>query len=160
MSIHVIYIIADIQTVRLNPLKMNDRQLQVSLGLGKRMEIPYDAIEKIEWGNEAEHYNLKSKGLIEFMARDLEEVKPHCIIHFNRPLPATLFLGFEKEFHTAAIRLDEPERFRLALRTKNKSSVAEIGSGRLFLSKASLRLLIEIIQFLVKLRIVEVDHRH
>ena len=72
----LIYIIADIQTVRLNPLKMNERQLQVSLGLGKRMEIPYDAIEKIEWGNEAEQYNLKSKGLIEFMARDLEEVKP------------------------------------------------------------------------------------
>jgi hypothetical protein len=114
----LIYIIADIQTVRLNPLKMNDRQLQVSLGLGKRMEIPYDAIERIEWGNEAEQYNLKSKSLIEFMARDLEEVKPDCIIHFKRPLPAILFLGFEKKFHTAAIRLDEPERFRQALEQK------------------------------------------
>jgi hypothetical protein len=114
----VIYFIADIQTVRLNPLAMKQNRMQISLGLGKRMEIPYDAISKIEWFEDAEKHNLKSKGLIEFIARDMEEVKPNCILHFKRPLKATLFLGLEKEFHTAAIRLDEPEHFRRALETK------------------------------------------
>ncbi|MDW0116442.1 beta-carotene 15,15'-monooxygenase [Sporosarcina thermotolerans] len=114
----VIYFIADIQAVRLNPLKMNENHMQVSLGLGKRMEIPYDAIGKIDWGLDAEHYNLKSKGLIEFMARDFEEVKPHCIIHFSRPLKATLFLGMEKEFTATTLRVDEPERFRHILENK------------------------------------------
>src|SRR5690606_26969843 len=99
----ILYFIADIQAVRLNPMKMNENHMQVSIGLGKRMEIPYDAIEKVVWGQEAEHFNLKSKGLIEFMARDFEEVKPHCIIHFSRPLKATLFLGMEKEFTTTAL---------------------------------------------------------
>ncbi|MCG7343512.1 beta-carotene 15,15'-monooxygenase [Sporosarcina sp. ACRSL] len=116
----IIYVLADIQIVRLTPLTMNDDRMQISLGLGKRMEIPYDAIGKIEWGNGAEQYNLKSEGLIEFIARDFEEVKPQCILHFSRPLQATLFLGLEKEFHMAAIRVDDPKEFREMLETKKR----------------------------------------
>ncbi|MDN4606057.1 beta-carotene 15,15'-monooxygenase [Sporosarcina highlanderae] len=114
----ILYFIADIQVVRLNPLKMNENHMQVSLSLGKRMEIPYETIQKIDWGPDAEHFNLKSKGLIEFIARDFEEAKPHCIIHFNKPLKATLILGFEKEVNAAAIRVDEPEIFQHMLENK------------------------------------------
>lgn len=114
----VIYFIADIQAIRLNPLKINEDHLQLSLGLSKRMEIPYDAIEKVDWGADAEAYPLKKKNLIEFIARDFEDVKPQCIIHFNRPLKATLFLGAEKEFITAAIRVDDLERFKQTLSKK------------------------------------------
>jgi len=114
----VIYFIADIQTVRLNPLAMKENRMQISLGLGKRMEIQYDAIDKIEWFEEAAKCNLKSKGLVEFIARDLEEAKPNCVLHFKEPLKATLFMGIEKKFNMAAIRLDEPERFRDALEKK------------------------------------------
>lgn len=121
----VFYFLADIQTVRLNPLKMNETHMQISLGLGKRMEIPYDAIEKIEWGNEAGQYNLKSKDVIEFIARDFEEVKPQCIIHFSRPVRAILFLGMEKEFRTVAIKVDEPERFRMMLESKRSLPLPE-----------------------------------
>lgn len=114
----VIYFIADIQTVRLNPLAMKENRMQISLGLGKRMEIPYDAIQKIEWDEEAAQCNLKSKGLVEFIARDLEEAKPNCVLHFKDPLTATLFMGMEKTYRMAAIRLDEPERFREMLEKK------------------------------------------
>ncbi|MCM3744233.1 beta-carotene 15,15'-monooxygenase [Sporosarcina luteola] len=114
----VIYFIADIQTVRLNPLAMKDDRLQISLGLGKRMEIPYDAIKKIEWFEEAAQCNLKSKRIIDFIAKDMEEAKPNCVLHFRRPLQATLFMGMEKKYDLAAIRLDEPDRFRLALEQK------------------------------------------
>ncbi|MFS0690827.1 beta-carotene 15,15'-monooxygenase [Sporosarcina sp. 179-K 8C2 HS] len=114
----VIYVIADIQTVRLNPLAMKENRMHISLGLGKRMEIPYDAIEQIEWGDGAERYPLKAVGLIEFIAKDMEESKPNCILHFKEPLKATLFMGVEREFRSAAIRLDEPERFRHALEKK------------------------------------------
>lgn len=114
----VIYFIADIQTVRLNPLTMKENRMQVSLGLGKRMEIPFDAINKIDWFEEAAQCNLKSKGLVEFIARDLEEAKPNCVLHFKEPLKATLFMGMEKTYEMAAIRLDEPERFREVLEKK------------------------------------------
>lgn len=113
----VIYFIAEIQTVRLNPLAMKDDRIQISLGLGRRMEIPYDAIERIEWFEDAEQCNLKEAGLIEFIAKDMEG-KPNCILHFRRPLQANLFMGKEKEFRTAAIRLDEPKNFRHALEKK------------------------------------------
>ena len=111
----VIYFIADIQAVRLNPLTLEKDRLRISLGLGKRMEIPYNSIERIAWGEEAETYNLKTSGLIDFIARDLEATVPQCIIHFKYPLKATLFLGMEKEFNVAAIRVDESEKFRTAL---------------------------------------------
>lgn len=114
----VLYFIADIQIVRLNPLAMKDDRMQISLGIGKRMEIPYDAIKRIEWFEEAERYNLKEAGLIGFIAKDMEEAKPNCVLHFRRPLQATLLMGMEKEFNKAAIRLDEPERFRHALEKK------------------------------------------
>lgn len=114
----VIYFIADVQTVRLNPLTMKENRMQVSLGLGKRMEIPYDAIDKIELFEEAAQCNLKSKGLVEFIARDLEEAKPNCVLHFKEPLKATLFMGMEKTYEMAAIRLDEPDRFREVLEKK------------------------------------------
>ncbi|CAM3137675.1 beta-carotene 15,15'-monooxygenase [Filibacter tadaridae] len=114
----VIYVIADIQTVRLNPLTVEDDRIRVSLGLGKRMEIPFDAITRIDWGEKAASTNIKEEGIIDFIARDFEELKPQCVIHFDQPQQATLFLGMKKEFHAAAIRVDELERFRLTVEQK------------------------------------------
>ena len=76
------------------------------------MTIPINEIEHIAWGEEAANENLKAKDIIDFIARDLEKVTPQCVVTFKRPLKATLFLGFEKEFSKAAIRVDDPGRFR------------------------------------------------
>ncbi|MBE1552936.1 beta-carotene 15,15'-monooxygenase [Sporosarcina limicola] len=114
----VIYFIADIQTVRLNPLTLDENHMRISLGLSKRMEIPYTAIDRIDWGEKASMCNLKEEGIIDFIARDFEVVKPQCVIHFKRPLKAMLFLGREKEFVAAAIRVDEPESFQRSLEQK------------------------------------------
>ncbi len=111
----VIFFIGDIQAVRLNPLIVDDKQIRVSLGLGKRMVIPLAEIENIAWADEAANENLKAKGIIDFIARDFEEVTPQCVITFKQPLKATLFLGFEKSFLKAAIRVDDPVRFRQLL---------------------------------------------
>lgn len=108
----VLFFIGDIQTVRLNPMVVDEKQIRVSLGLGKRMVIPFDKISRIAWDEEAANENLKEKDIIDFIARDLEKVTPHCIITFKQPLQATLFLGFEKKYTKAAIRVDDPVRFR------------------------------------------------
>lgn len=108
----VIFFIGDIQAVRLNPLVVDDKQIRISLGLGKRMTIPLDEIKEIAWGDEAANENMKVTGIIDFMAKDLETVTPQCVITFKKPLKATLFLGFEKKFTKAAIRVDDPMGFR------------------------------------------------
>ncbi|BAQ09847.1 hypothetical membrane spanning protein [Bacillus sp. OxB-1] len=114
----VLYFIAEIQVVRLNPLELAENKMRISLGLGKRMEIPYDAIADIVEGEAAQSYDLKQKGLIQFIAKDFEELKPQFVLHFKRPLRATLFIGMEKTYMSAAIRVDEPERFLHALKEK------------------------------------------
>lgn len=108
----VIYFIGEIQAVRLNPLSVKNEQIFVSLGLGKRMIIPLKEIERIRWGKEAAEFNMKSKETIIFIAKDFEHVPPNCIVEFAKPLEASLFYGFKKSYTQAAIRLDEPERFK------------------------------------------------
>src|SRR5690606_23120399 len=102
----------------LNPIDLTGNKIRISLGLSKRMEIPYDAIIRIDQGEQASGYNLSEKGAIQFIARDFEESKPQFILHFKQPLHATLFLGREKCFTSAAIRVDEPERFIFSLKEK------------------------------------------
>ncbi|MFS0575937.1 beta-carotene 15,15'-monooxygenase [Sporosarcina sp. 179-K 3D1 HS] len=114
----VLYFIAEIQAIRLNPIELGEDKMRVSLGLGKRMEIPYKAIADIISGESANSYKLEEKGLIQFVAKDFEESKPQFVLHFNRPLQATLFMGIEKQYTSAAIRVDEPERFIRALEGK------------------------------------------
>lgn len=114
----IVYFIGDIQAIRLNPTTIGDDKMRISLGLGKRMEIDYDNIAEIHWGETAAAWNLKEKELISFIARDFEESVPQCVITFEKPQKATLFLGFEKEFTKAAIRVDDPERFRQELMQK------------------------------------------
>lgn len=92
----VIYFIGEIQAVRLNPLSVKDKKLYVSLGMGKRMVIPFAEMEKIHWGKEAAEFNLKSKELITFIAKDFEEVPPHCVIEFRKPLEASMLYGLKK----------------------------------------------------------------
>ncbi len=108
----VIFFLGDIQAVRLNPLIVDEKQIRVALGLGKRMVIPFDEIEHIAWGADAANENLKAKDTINFIAQDFEKIPPQCVITFKRPLNATLFLGFEKNFSKATIRVDDPIRFR------------------------------------------------
>lgn len=114
----VIFFIGDIQTVRLNPLYVRQEKIYVSLGLGKRMIIPMEEIAGIKWGKEAEEEKLNSKETINFIAKDFETLPPHCIIEFKKPIAANLIMGFKKEYTKAAIRLDEPDRFRALIDNK------------------------------------------
>ncbi|RST77542.1 beta-carotene 15,15'-monooxygenase [Siminovitchia acidinfaciens] len=108
----VIFFIGDIQSIRLNPLFVQREKIFVSLGLGKRIIIPMEAIKDIKWGKEAEEEKINQKETITFIAKDFETLPPHCIIEFKKPLTANFFMGFKKTYTKAAIRLDEPDRFR------------------------------------------------
>ncbi|MFD1707639.1 beta-carotene 15,15'-monooxygenase [Siminovitchia sediminis] len=114
----VLFFIGDIQAVRLNPLTIKENQLYISMGIGKRMVIPIEEISRITWGKEAADEKLHTKETISFIAQDFEKLPPHCIIELKKPLKAQLFMGFSKSYKKAAIRLDEPDRFRAFIQPK------------------------------------------
>ena len=104
----VVYFIGEIQAIRLNPLRFHKDGLSVSLGLTKKIFIPYVDIKEQQWGPGL----VPSKDTLEFIANDLEKQPPHLILTFFKPLEATMFMGMKKEFSNVAIRVDELGKFK------------------------------------------------
>ncbi len=117
----VILLLGDIQAVRFNPLQMERDCLYVSLGLMKRMKIKWDEIAEIIEEREILEQKL-SKNTIDFVARDFEKIYPTVILKLKQPVKATLLMGMEKEYEQVAIRVDDAERFREALREMVENS--------------------------------------
>lgn len=112
----VIYFIGEMQAIRLNPLTIKDGVLKVSLGLGKRISVPVEAIEAVRWGEKAE------KDAIEFVAKDIENHEPQLVIDFKTPQLATLFFGRTKSFSQMALKVDDPAKLKGLLEANGVSS--------------------------------------
>ena len=113
----VILFLGDIQAVRFNPPQMEHDRMYVSLGLMKRMEIRWDDIEEVIEDRDRLEQKL-SKNTIDFIARDFEEVYPNIMLKLKRPVEATLLMGVKKEYEQVAIRVDDLEGFKEALRQR------------------------------------------
>lgn len=107
----VLYFIGEIQAVRLNPMQVNRDGIFVSMGLSKRMFIPFSKIEHVQWGGDF----TSSKETIEFIANDFEPQAPHVVMTLTEAVEATMFMGFIKKYTSVAIRVDEPEKFKVEL---------------------------------------------
>ncbi|OIK10678.1 hypothetical protein [Bacillus sp. MUM 13] len=114
----VIFFVGDIQTIRLNPVKLSGSTLYLSLGLAKKMALPLDNIAEINTNpNELEKKTDRTT-TIEFIAKDFEAMHPHIILELKEPQRAVLFFGIEKTYSKVAIRLDHPEKFIEQLKIK------------------------------------------
>ncbi|MFJ8236956.1 beta-carotene 15,15'-monooxygenase [Ureibacillus sp. NPDC094379] len=114
----VIFLLADIQAVRLNPLQFDEKRVFVSLGLLKRIDFYWSEVEEVVLDQQI----LKqkhSKGTLDFVARDFEEVFPNVILKFKEPKEATLLMGIKKTYKQVAIRLDNLQKFKEILEQKN-----------------------------------------
>ncbi|WKA54127.1 beta-carotene 15,15'-monooxygenase [Planococcus shixiaomingii] len=105
----VIYFIADIQAIRLNPVRIKDGKLYASLGLAKRIVVPLSFIRSIHWGQEPE------KSALLFVANDLENAEPQVVINFKHPQQATLSFGMTKDVSQIALKVDDPEKLKALL---------------------------------------------
>lgn len=114
----IIFFLGDLQAVRLNPLKMTDNYLYLSLGLAKKMVLSLDDIESITIDQKQLEKKIDKKTTIEFIARDFETVHPNMILELKNPCRATLFLGFQKTYSKVALRLDHPDTFYKMLKEK------------------------------------------
>ncbi|WP_240326752.1 hypothetical protein [Aeribacillus pallidus] len=69
----VIFILADIQAVRLNPVHHDEEKLYISLGLMKRMELKFEDIDEIIEDTDTLQQKL-TDDTMDFVARDFGEV--------------------------------------------------------------------------------------
>ncbi|RUL56989.1 beta-carotene 15,15'-monooxygenase [Lysinibacillus antri] len=110
----VLFLLADIQVVRLNPVLLCEDKFYLSIGLMKRMEIEWDEIEEVY--TEAEMIKQKqTKDTIDFVAKDFDEVHPNVILKLKNPKEATLAFGMKKTYSKVAIKFDDLQKFNEAL---------------------------------------------
>lgn len=110
----VIFLLADMQAIRLNPVYVTNDTLYLSLGLMKRTEIRFDHIAAIIEDREQLEGKL-SKDTIDFIARDFGEAYPHFILKMKEPVEVTFMLGIKKRYSQIAIKADQAQEFRQML---------------------------------------------
>ena len=103
----ILFFLADLQALRLNPIHCTSNSFYISLGLMKRAKIDYANIEAIIEEPEILQSKL-SKNTIDFVLRDFEKVYPDIILKMKSPQKVTLFMGIEKQYDFIAIKSDAP----------------------------------------------------
>ncbi|MFF2175573.1 beta-carotene 15,15'-monooxygenase [Lysinibacillus sp. NPDC058147] len=110
----VLFFIADMQAIRLNPVHVTSDKLYLSLGLMKRAEIRFEQIEELIEDKEQLEGKL-SKDTIDFIARDFEAAYPQFILKMKEPVEVTFMLGLKKRYNKVAIKADRAQEFRKML---------------------------------------------
>ncbi|WP_339235686.1 beta-carotene 15,15'-monooxygenase [Oceanobacillus sp. FSL W7-1281] len=113
----VIFLIASIQSIRLNPIYTDEKALYVSFGILKRVKIDFQDIECIV-ENPVVLKSKLEKDTIDFIAKDFEQVYPDMILKMKNPVKATLFMGIQKEYSKVAIKSDDPEKLKAVIFAK------------------------------------------
>ena len=103
----IIFFIADIRAMKLNPLHHTADGLYISLGLMKRAYIEFDEIEEVI--TDSEQLQLKKqKNRAEFICRDFEEVFPQILLKMKQPQTVEYLYGMKKHYDYVAIKCDDP----------------------------------------------------
>ncbi|MFJ3388652.1 beta-carotene 15,15'-monooxygenase [Lysinibacillus sp. NPDC086135] len=110
----VLFFIADMQAIRLNPVHVTSEKLYLSLGLMKRAEIRFEQIEELIEDKEQLERKL-SKDTIDFIARDFAEAYPQFILKMKEPVEVTFMFGLKKRYNNVAIKADQAQEFRKML---------------------------------------------
>ncbi|WP_080875869.1 beta-carotene 15,15'-monooxygenase [Oceanobacillus timonensis] len=113
----VIFLIASIQSIRLNPVYTDEKAIYISFGILKRIKIDFQDIEHLIEDETALKSKL-SKDTIDFIAKEFDAGNPDMIIKMKRPVTATLFMGIQKEYAKVAIKSDNPNRLRAIILNK------------------------------------------
>ncbi|XKO53861.1 beta-carotene 15,15'-monooxygenase [Lysinibacillus fusiformis] len=113
----VIFLIADMQAIRLNPIYVTDETIYISLGLMKRTEIDFNKIEEVI-EDKGQLEGKLSKDTIDFVARDFGEAYPHVILKMKEPVEVTFMLGIKKHYNQVAIKVDQSQEFKQMLQLR------------------------------------------
>ena len=105
-----IFILADLQAMRLNRIQQDSKGLYIPFGLMKQVYIEYDNIEEIILDKE-ELQVKKRKDCVEFVCRDFEEVFPQVILKMKEPQEVRFMYGMKKSYRFVAVKCDDPSFF-------------------------------------------------
>ena len=101
----LIYVIANLQIMRLAPLEIRNNTLTMSQGLAKSVQIALNNIQEIKH-NEASAENIEI-----IMYRDFEERKPELILILKEEVPLYMAFGRKKMVKKLAFSVDDPHKF-------------------------------------------------
>ena len=107
----VVFFVADMQAIRLNPVYVSHVKFYLSLGLMKRVEIRFSDIEEVIEDKDILEGKL-SKDTIDFVARDFGEAYPQFILNMKEPIDVTFMMGIKKQYKKIAIKADQVHEFR------------------------------------------------
>lgn len=105
----VLFLLADLQATRLNPIYYTKDTLYLSLGLMKKAEIPFHQVESIVDSID-ELSKKQKKEVLYFIANDFIQPEPDFYLLLKEPVTATLFLGKKKQYTKIAIRSDNKKK--------------------------------------------------
>ena len=105
-----IFILADLQAMRLNRIQHEHKGFYIPFGLMKHAFIEYENIEEIIL-DKKELQVKKRKDCVEFICRDFEEVFPQVILKMKEPQQVRFMYGMKKSYLFVAIKCDDPNYF-------------------------------------------------
>lgn len=113
----ILFLLGNIQVMRLTPVLINEKHLYISYGLMKKAKIKYDNIDEVITDNNRLQQQLSKKTLT-FVVREFDETYPSVILKMKKPVVATYYLGMQREHKEVAIKVDDPKRFLQQLQLK------------------------------------------
>lgn len=102
----VLFFLADMNALRLNPTQIKDGYLYLSMGLTKRAKIKLADIDYLSQ-DQAELEVKLDKHTAIFIVKEFQEGNPQVILHMKKPTKVTLMMGLEKQFSKIAIQCDQ-----------------------------------------------------
>ena len=105
----LVWLVGDTQAIRLRPIVVTAETLHVRLGLRWTIEIPREAIERVEVREGVEPPREKAAYLKAVLLG-----APNCRIELKRAVEALGLYGIRRQVTTLDLQLDEPERFGLS----------------------------------------------
>ncbi|MGD7007100.1 hypothetical protein [Metabacillus sp. 84] len=112
----ILFLLGEIQAVRLEPFILTEDALCLQLGLKKRLFASYSEIQSVSYYEKEAHGN--DKNVFDGILEDFVKEDPAIVIEFIKPVKVRKMYGFTDKAASAHIRPDNPDEFYNGLKTK------------------------------------------
>lgn len=118
----VLFLLADMQAIRLCPYHLSDGTLYLQAGISKKISIPIALISDAGWNDLPEKLTKEQeRQILDLSLPDLGKEKPAVKISLKEPVSAELQYGFKKEVTAILLNADEAETFIREIRRRTIS---------------------------------------
>ncbi|MFK9091476.1 hypothetical protein [Bacillus salipaludis] len=115
----LLFFLAEIQAIRLCPIRMTDQHLYLQVGIVKQLTVPLEGIKSIHYYQGPEKLTKEeARHVFDATAADFMKEKPTFELEFHQPVEARFMYGMKKRVTKAHLRLDEPQKFYSSLSEK------------------------------------------